>query len=1134
MYDENLGGEVRLDQDLYVRRKAEEAVCGILSKHGHTANLILLVGEAGFGKTSLLWHLYDSLDGPAGWEAWFIKSTLLLPATAGELSRGAGHTLRAGPESIAEAAKALIAQKKRPLVLLDTVDLLLHDEARRDDLLELLLLLLDCSCSVIASCRPQEARLLSSVEQRRVTLLEYEKGELDEAVSKYVSRFYSALIQREDEGHKTSILEAVARGLPLREVCTNPLTLRMLFTIYAPSAIPPDINIFKLYEEYWRFRVEQDYRAGSPISSIKSADLRDVAAAVALAMLAEGTPEVEEQRLHRSLEGMGRSASGIVELIARGVLHRSEIGTIAFFHQTFFEHSAARGLLIYLGIKGLSALKDRLLLRGYDLFVSPVYEQALLLAENEPVAVSKLTDQSLYELLASQSLASVSSGIYVYCHRKQVQESIRTIVKEKLAGGDEATIIRFITLAPNISGERGEALFQELRVIWNRKRWREQEHVLELLERLVPRHTARVRAFISEHKILEYTVTLPPTYAGNRKLLRVLSAFATVDPSWSWNSLIALYKSATYIAESRDLQISILNCLCEDSAIFGRSDIAARFEAETSQLEMDTARDLPGLSDSYGRLWAIEWEASGVPVSEILASISSFESGLKLIARMRGLAYILMSASKYDIDNVFSHFASETRQFHQALWAKSILAHLLRGIDARPDKLRHKESLLEIQHIREKVAGLLTEEYEKPSNIPPPRKSYQTKEVLCRAIRDANLPPNVLLELFSADIFSYPEVWLDNQQFASLLIEGFVANHPGAKTAMQLLAQDPQAYWPKLGRTLSSRLIKMASGGLEQVNMFLDLVLKVEDANALLHALEQASCPTPDVLLQRKHQIASLSKRLRVSRSGLDRRSGTRIWSHLLRLEMISPPPLDQLSALFSAEDDRGVRCQIVETINQTVIKEEYDIPAVLQALEPLARSKEEGIRDTALYAIVKAISGSKADVAPFAMRVLDIALAPQTNAGRLFCLRPVLQRLLPADVELATDIVERMVVEASGAGLGVNGSRRLFGRFKPMVRAILRNAPKHLKQRLLSQVPKLDRILGSLIIDGICHECLTEMGAELDEVLNGNAPGDIKEIILRYRYTHERTYGAEDWSEIYTLMNSRQDFFIESKNFIS
>jgi hypothetical protein len=264
-------------------------------------------------------------------------------------------------------------------------------------------------------------------------------------------------------------------------------------------------------------------------------------------------------------------------------------------------------------LKGLSILKDRVLLRGYDLFISPVYEQALLLAEDETVSVAKLADQLLEELINSQSLAAVSSGIYVYCHRKRVSETISKTVKETLVISEEASIVRFLTLAPNVPESRMLSLFQELDVIWNRGKWREQEHVLVLLERLVPRHPLRVKAFINEHTIIEYMATLPPTYAGNRKLLRVLWALASFDPDWVWDSLIALYSGTAAIAVSRDLQANILNCLCENSTVFGANNIASRFEASISMVDLDAIRDIQELSDSYGRLWAIEWDASKTP-----------------------------------------------------------------------------------------------------------------------------------------------------------------------------------------------------------------------------------------------------------------------------------------------------------------------------------------------------------------------------------------------------------------------------------------------------------------------------------------------------------------------------------------
>jgi len=246
VYDEALGGEICLDQNLYVNRSVEKRVDEILETCARDPKVLLVIGEAGYGKTSLLWHLYNSLKGRKELEPWFIKSTLLMRHKyAGQASnlKSVGDV---DPEAIVNGVKAATDQSLHPILLLDTVDLLLHQEANRDLLLELLSLLLESDCTIIATCRPQEALLLHPIEHRRITLREYDDLELQEALEKHVARFYEYSIPRENENHVERILNAVARGLPIREVCTNPLTLRMLFTIYAPAAIPDDINIFGL------------------------------------------------------------------------------------------------------------------------------------------------------------------------------------------------------------------------------------------------------------------------------------------------------------------------------------------------------------------------------------------------------------------------------------------------------------------------------------------------------------------------------------------------------------------------------------------------------------------------------------------------------------------------------------------------------------------------------------------------------------------------------------------------------------------------------------------------------------------------------------------------------------------------
>src|ERR1035438_8617285 len=98
------------------------------------------------------------------------------------------------------------------------------------------------------------------------------------------------------------------------------------------------------------------------------------------------------------------------DLISRGIIKHSETGTISFFHQTFFEHSAARAILDVYSDDALRVLEKRMSKGWSDLFCAPVYEQALLLSENMVGRSSQDADKQLASLLANDHLTGASSG----------------------------------------------------------------------------------------------------------------------------------------------------------------------------------------------------------------------------------------------------------------------------------------------------------------------------------------------------------------------------------------------------------------------------------------------------------------------------------------------------------------------------------------------------------------------------------------------------------------------------------------------------------------------------------------------------------------------------------------------------
>lgn len=75
----------------------------------------------------------------------------------------------------------------------------------------------------------------------------------------------------------------------------------------------------------------------------------------------------------------------------------------------------------------------------------------------------------------------------------------------------------------------------------------------------------------------------------------------------------------------------------------------------------------------------------------------------------------------------------------------------------------------------------------------------------------------------------------------------------------------------------------------------------------------------------------------------------------------------------------------------------EVDINGVVDVLVSLAQAKHIDIREKAFAGLVKIVAEAAGDPAPYAMRVLDAALAPPTNAARLSLMRPLIKMLIEA-----------------------------------------------------------------------------------------------------------------------------------------
>ncbi|MEX0171451.1 trypsin-like peptidase domain-containing protein [Streptomyces sp. LMG1-1-1.1] len=374
------GQESQFAAGLYVTRDLEEELLERLDTDALTP--LVVVGEAGCGKTSILWSLARRRCGTDTGEVFFLKATWLVSGPSG----GA----RVDPGVLVEAIGQARGDGRTVTVLIDTVDVLVNNEDDWERLVTVVHAAGDAGATVVMTSRVAEAAELPA-EWRRLPLSDYATdaaagpyttSEFERAVLAH-SRFFTDDPQlREDLISR--MLTIVARDISLHPLCLRPLTLRMLFEIYTPGQVPDVVDTTGLYETYWDHRVTRDRRSWDPGGNAPDhdRDLGGTAMALALEMLRTGRPEAWVDRVRRPADLTAarlKEEAGLLE--KRGVGHFAN-GVFQFFHQTFFEYAASHALVHGRGAAGLGALVDRLKeADGEDYFSLAVLEQAWLCAD---------------------------------------------------------------------------------------------------------------------------------------------------------------------------------------------------------------------------------------------------------------------------------------------------------------------------------------------------------------------------------------------------------------------------------------------------------------------------------------------------------------------------------------------------------------------------------------------------------------------------------------------------------------------------------------------------------------------------------------------------------------------------------
>ncbi|MGC2745795.1 MAG: ATP-binding protein, partial [Candidatus Angelobacter sp.] len=1100
---------LKLEQNLYVSRTVESEIVAHISQEAQSAStkMVLIVGEAGCGKTSLLWHLYETL-ARSEWEPWILKSALLSRRfRSGDGATHGDSNLGFDRARFSLAIRAILTEGRRPVLLLDTADLLLHEEGDRDFILDFLRTITDQGCWAVVTCRHQEAKLLRPLEMKPILLGAYDQQELLAAVEKHVHRFYGNALDDEAATHLHEIQEAVAGGLPLREVCASPLMLRMLFLIYAPDSIPNEIHAFRLYEEYWNSRVKKDLRAGSLLHSSENLDA--ACCVIALTMLSEGTPELDETLARNAAEQNQISHNEIEALISRGVLRRSESETVSFFHQTFFEHGAARGMVRFFGETGIGMLESRMSGTWSDLFCAPVYEQALLLAESIPGPVRETAGKALSSLLANESMTARTSGIYVYCHSRKVTEDAASQMAKLLASAPNPLVDHFLHLAPNVSQSRFEALFYEMEVIWRRGSWPEQEYTLLLLERLAFRKPEAVKNFLDTHQVLFFVLQSKANNVAERKLARVLMVLARAFPTWSLQQFIALFNGIFRRTNGTDAPAKILVAVAECASFLRVKDLGTRFDAQSPSWHGERVRDFVELARAYGHLWFLEWQSCGTPVERIVLDIRATLDTLRFAAKLEGLAELVMTTDTSDCEEFFTSIFQETVAIRRGMWVSVLLKRLMIG-NMEPDGARPIAPASAF--VRKRLVSMLLDT--------SPTKDCDLASRIRRMMHQTILSPSLFGEMFSAEVANSPQIWSSSKELGELLPEGYIAKHPAALEALEEAKRQPAKYNELLSltRTRIGLFVKSERRIAEQ---FLILTFLIQQTSGISDILPGIAEAHPQLLQHFVENFRELRRSLMASPLGKVRRAGVTLWQQMLHLELAESPRLPELFLIFDREEDEVCRSGLLLLMALTAAKSTQNIRPFINKLGPLTESEGTAVRVNSCSALISAVSRSRADAVQYGPEILEFVLRHPTDSRLAGQLGYVLDEIRTESPAAGLDFFRRILFSDGVRQLGIQSKRTLSYRFRSPARALARVLNKEEQRTLVGFILNLDYILGSIVLDAISHEHFATSVNLLDELLsNPNISAEIKEMIRRTKYTRERTVGGHTWPELFAMLS--------------
>ena len=1088
--------DIRLSNQLYVKRSIENDIFykGKFVHEGEN-KFVIIVGEAGFGKTSILWNLYRDINSVPDTKVFLVKASYLFLDHKKEYETKQVNPNKIVLDELVITTNICNRKKYKPVFLFDTVDLLLHDEANRNRFLEIVFTLIDLNVRVIATTRPQEAIFLKQTNASRFDLRDYDEKEMESAITKHSIVFYHGRDKYDKDEQINRISNAVSSGRPIREVCTNPLTLRMLFTLYAPNEVTLEINVFQLYVNYWKYRVCEDKRGGSVFSK-NNIDLSITAGRSALLMLSEGSPELRSELF---INVYSKDIfPNIKQLENRNILHRSESDTIRFFHQTFFEHSAARGMLQVFGYESIEKIERRLSDNPNDLFIFPIFEHLLLLCETEKKMLRLRSEETLKRLLLSKNLQKNISGIYVYIHKSSVSREINDIALSLIKNGDVAITKRFLDIAANIHKERHNNLFPFLVEIWKRGSWQEKLPLLHLLDRLVYSKPKEVYKFMTNNLNLSLISSFPPLL--NEKYLDIIYKLNTIkDPKTS--NLKELFSTICTIDEEA-LLVKLTNCVTnivlETAQIEGFTLFFNTFNEECKN-------DSTEISVAMGKLFSVIWKIQELEIEQIVNNCESIK-GFHYKWGLYSIAFILEKEDEGSLNYCWDYYLNIENTKNQFLWAHIIIPPLI-------EKTQEKNTSKILVKLQDFYVNCITSRTNKVKN--KKSKSYILQQLII-AINISQIESSSFLYIFKSKIFDDPNIWLSKNFLGSLLPKGLFFSHKGAVEASKQFFVDPKKYDKQISSHLCNEISEWKIENLIFFNKAIELLIYMDDTVRLRRLITNNQMLFKMIGTEIKKKIVRYKNRLVSSKSSKDRLSGLYLWIQIIEFKVKDLPTINFIKKMLNKESDRKVIGAYAQLISYSCNLADFKFENLFEIFSKYATDNNQNVREKSIKALMNVLFSMQNVEIKYIDLMFDITINKNINTNLLKSFGFLIEKYLDDRVELSVYIFERLITSQEINRMTNYSKRSFVNIMRKPARRLFSMIDLDSRERIINLVPSTDPKIGRIIIDAACYEYFEQHIIYLNGLLNDkNVNSEIKNQILYHKHYRERTVGSEGWPEL-------------------